>query len=180
MLNGVHFCDGFAVATDGFRMSWAECEYKGPSIIIPCDTVRQILDMTGTVRVSDRQMIIDGDGYRFTTRLIDAKYPDWRRVQPKSFSGEVRFNRADAVSAIGIAKLGSENAKVTFSGTECVIESDGATSAFNCTGDTVETAFNLVFLEDAIKKSDSEVVMSIGDSRSASQIGCNVIMPIRR
>lgn len=182
MLNGVHLTNGHAVATDGHRLAFTECQYEGPDIIIPADSVRQIGDMQGKVSVSDRQMIIESESSRFTTNLIDSKYVDWQRVVPKDFKSEVTFSSEDMMDALRTAQIGGDLVKLTIADGLIGLATDKAESACDCEcSEPVEVGFNAQYLIDAIMASGLDnATMKFSTERSQGLIdGRFVVMPVR-
>lgn len=182
MLNGIHLTEGHCVATDGHRMAWADCDYAGPDIIIPAETVRQIGDMTGKVMVSDKQLIIESESARFTTNLLSEKYPNWKGIIPREFVATATMNADDFVAAMKTAQIGGDNAKLDFSGGQCHISNKGAESACDaeCDADMVVGLF-IQYAIDAIQASGLEAV-TIGLNQSRP--GCLInerftVMPVR-
>lgn len=182
MLNGVHLTEGHAVATDGHRLAFQSCQYKGPDIIIPADSVRQMTDMGGAVKVSGRQLIIDNERSRFTTSLIESKYVDWRRVVPADFKTEVSFTASDMVDALRTAQIGGEMVKLTIADRQISMTTEKAESACDCDcGESVEVGFNAQYLIDAITASgEDRLTMKFSTERNQGLIDDRfVIMPVR-
>lgn len=183
MLNGVHLCQGHAVATDGHRMAVVDLDYSGPDIIIPAESIKSIIDLTGVVKVSSRQIIIESESSRFSTNLIESKYPEWKRVVPKEFVATATLNAGDFLAAIKTVQLGGDQAKLTFTDGQLLIKNDKAEAAIDCQIDAdAETGFNLQYLADAIQASGkAEIVMGIGSGARGSSLidGRFTVMPVR-
>ena len=183
MLNGVHLCQGYAVATDGHRMAVVDLAYTGPDIIIPSESIRSIIELDGSVKVSDRQIIIESETTRFSSNLIESKYPDWQRVVPKDFEATATLNADDFLSAIKTVQLGGDQARLTFADGQLLIKNDKAEAVVDCGDDPVaETGFNLQYLADAIQASGkSEITMQIGSGARGSSLidGRFTVMPVR-
>lgn len=180
-LQGVHLCEGHAVASDGHRMAFADLPYSGPDLILPADSVRQMMDLPGRVSVSDRQVVVQSDSCRFTTSLIEAKYPDWRRMIPADFKATASMDAEDMIAAIRTAQLGGNTMKLTF-GTESVsLSSDSAESACDCDCDAeANTGFMGQYLVDAIQASGQDrVQIQIGTKGPSLIDGRFIVMPVR-
>jgi hypothetical protein len=112
----VRATDSVAVVTDGHKLMAVSLEYIGnrcaPFVpgqyIIP----RDVLDafkpgnrapVTVTINATARTVTLYGGGATVTAPLVDAQYPDWRRVVPLTCSGEVAQFNADYVGAFGKA-----------------------------------------------------------------------------
>jgi len=183
MLNGIHLCEGFAVATDGHRMAVQEIGYSGPEIIIPAESIKSIIGTVGSVRVSDRQIVIKSECARFSSNLIEAKYPAWKSVMPKEFCATATVKSDDFISAIKTVQLGGDTAKFKFADGQVVIQNDKAEAVVDCSVDSdAETGFNLQYLIDAVNASgQSEAEIKVGSgARGASLIdGRFTVMPVR-
>jgi DNA polymerase III sliding clamp (beta) subunit (PCNA family) len=113
-LAGVHLDtdhDGWltSVATNGalLILATAKTAVKITGTTIPTSGVEiatKLIKATKAVKVSlrrsDRLLEITGEAFRFTTRLIETKYPDWRRVLPSSSENMAVIARNDLVDAL--------------------------------------------------------------------------------
>jgi DNA polymerase-3 subunit beta len=180
-LQGVHLCEGHAVASDGHRMSFADLPYTGPDLIIPADSVRQMMDLSGQVMVSDRQMVIQSETCRFTTSLVEVKYPDWRRMIPSDFKATASFDASDMIDAIRTAQLGGNTMRLTFGPESVALASDSAESACDCDCDAeAETGFMGQYLIDAIQASgDDRIQIQVGAKGASLINGRFIVMPVR-
>lgn len=181
-LNGIHLSNGVAVATDGHRMAYEEVSYSGIDIIIPADSVSRMPHLEGDVFVSDSQLIIKGDNASFTTNLIEANFPNWKRVIPKDIELTAAFDRDVMMNAISQALISDDNATLVFSSDEIVInnESSEIVCSASCSGDG-QSAFKLQYLNDALRSCDQGTVTleSGGEVRPSILNGVFVVMPVR-
>lgn len=77
-LEGVRFGDGFAAATDNYRLAWTACD--APEALIPAYAIQNV-DAVRTLRVGQKHAAaVLSDGL-WWSRLIDAKFPDWQRLK---------------------------------------------------------------------------------------------------
>lgn len=110
-LNGVkvevHRAVAYLVATDGHRLAVARVEgspadpWEPCEAIIPGDALAVVLK-SGSAAIKKLAVILtlDGDSFEFNAcgaitagKLIDGKFPDWRKVIPAKVSGErAHFN----------------------------------------------------------------------------------------
>lgn len=181
MLNGMHLTDGYAVATDGMRMAYIESKYKGASIIIPSETIRQFPEIDGDVSVSLNQMIIKSDNAIFSTGLIDAKFPDWQRIIPKEFDVEISANSDDILGAIKTVQLGGDMVRLNISKDSAKITNDGAETecAIKSTGD-IEIGFMSNFLIDAINAANSpELHIKVSPGKACVINEKFIVMPVK-
>ena len=181
MLNGIHLTEGFAVATDGHRMAFWEIDYNGPDITIPADSVRQMPDMKGIVSVSDNQMIIDGNGARFSTSLQSGKYPDWRRVVQKEFGATATVNADDLLAALKTAQIGRDIGRFEFTTDTLSVVNDNAEAACDIECDkNITTGFNYQYVIDAVMASGVPAIeIQINEMKSSLINGHFVLMPVR-
>ena len=142
-----------------------------------------MIELAGKVMASDRQIIIESEHSRFSTGLIESKYPDWQRVTPRDFTGTAAFDADDFLSAIKTVQLGGEQAKMIFSDGQVLIQNANAEAVCECQIDAeVEAAFNLQYVADAIQAAGkAEITMQIGSGARGSSLinGRFIVMPVR-
>ena len=200
-----------AVATDGHRLAVAQCDAstgvdEPKSIIVPRKGVTELARLlTGedselTVRVgSNAVQLVIGD-VRFTSKLIDGKFPDYGRVIPDPEGCDKRLSmdreslrqaliRASVLSSdkhrtvrltfdSGVLMVAATNPEQETADDELEIEYDG---------ENLEIGFNVSYLIDALAALPSETAdMFLTDSSSSCLIqphgrsGCQfVVMPMR-
>ncbi|CAO4173265.1 DNA polymerase III subunit beta [Methylorubrum extorquens] len=107
-----------AVATDGHRLVSRTTNLAGQNsdrapIIIPRDTVRLALPLVGTAEAqitaygakdAPNKLEIVANGVRIRTKLIDGKFPDWRRVVPAEGGSEIEIALPELARALQIAR----------------------------------------------------------------------------
>lgn len=105
--------DAVAVATDGHKLlavaltlaDDAPALVSGRYIIRreALESVKPVLkrSITVTIDPTARAATIDNGSAATTTPLMDATYPDWRKVVPLTVSGEVAQFNADYIGAFG-------------------------------------------------------------------------------
>ena len=118
-LNGIYFhkkddenslC---TVATDGHRLAYAHCEVEEGSaetfkpIIIPRKSIlelRKILDSSqneiAEILISPKQAVLKTTSYEFSTKLIDAEFPDYKKVVPQSNTNIISVEAKELIEAI--------------------------------------------------------------------------------
>jgi DNA polymerase III sliding clamp (beta) subunit (PCNA family) len=81
ILTGVHFGDGYAAATDSYRLAWTPIE--APEALIPAYAIRSLETEVSKLRISERHAAATiGDGL-WWSRLIDGSFVDWQRLWKK-------------------------------------------------------------------------------------------------
>jgi DNA polymerase-3 subunit beta len=206
-----------AVTTDGHRLAISEYQRDDSnesniekSIIIPRKGVLElsrILDAKSEIPLSlylsDNHIRIQKEDIRFTSKLIDGKYPDYQAAIPASSSYQVELERTlfrDTLSRVailsnekfrgirlsfdkGVMKLHSTNPEKEFANEEMDIEYNG---------EFLEIGFNVSYLLDAINhidtdsiilhlsNPDSSVLITAGGVGADNNIATKyVVMPIR-
>ena len=197
-----------AVATDGHRLALYEVEIDGAAldeqqVIVPRKGVlelQRLLDGEGTLNVElgANHVRIQLKGIRFTSKLIDGRFPEYERVIPKESSNELTADKALLRSALQrTAILSNEK----YRGIRLIIRDSGVViQAHNpeqeeaeeelevtYSGEDIEIGFNVNYLLDALDAVDGDVVtLSVLDSNSSCLIrqpgsdeGKFVVMPMR-
>ena len=197
-----------AVATDGHRLALYEAEIDGAAldeqqVIVPRKGVlelQRLLDGDGSVNVElgANHVRIQLKGIRFTSKLIDGRFPEYDRVIPKESSNELKADKVLLRSALQrTAILSNEK----YRGIRLIIRDSGVViQAHNpeqeeaeeelevaYSGEDIEIGFNVNYLLDALGAVDGdEVTLSVLDSNSSclirqpgSEEGKFVVMPMR-
>lgn len=117
VLTGVllHVIDGviYMAATDSHRLAEKNLgkTKENYSILVPAtamqDLLRIIGDADGDVSVTcdDQQVLFQAGDVELVARLIDAKYPDYRRLIPEKFAVTASIKRADLVNITKVSSL---------------------------------------------------------------------------
>jgi DNA polymerase-3 subunit beta len=197
-----------SVATDGHRLALCQAELEGAKldeqqVIVPRKGVlelQRLLTGEGNVDVvlGANHVRLQLDGIRFTSKLIDGRFPEYDRVIPRDSSNEVRSDR-------GVLRGGLQRTAILsnekYRGIRLIIRDDALVlQAHNpeqeeaeeelevsYKGDDIEIGFNVNYLLDAIGAVDGEeVALSVVDSNSSclirapGQDDCKfVVMPMR-
>jgi DNA polymerase-3 subunit beta len=197
-----------AVATDGHRLALAQAELDGASldeqqVIVPRKGVlelQRLMSGEGSVDIElgANHVRIQLDGIRFTSKLIDGRFPEYDRVIPKESSNELTADRGLLKGALQrTAILSNEK----YRGIRLIIRDSGVVlQAHNpeqeeaeeelevsYTGEDIEIGFNVNYLLDALGAVDGdEISVSVQDSNSSCLIrkpgtdDCKfVVMPMR-
>ena len=196
-----------AVATDGHRLALCQAEIDASvteqQIIVPRKGVlelQRLLSDEGDLEIElgSNHVRIQLEGIRFTSKLIDGRFPEYERVIPKESSNELTADRGAFKGALQrTAILSNEK----YRGIRLVIRDSGVVLqahnpeqeeaeeelevAYN--GEDIEIGFNVNYLLDALGAVDGdEVTLSVQDSNSSCLIrqpgkdDCTfVVMPMR-
>lgn len=196
-----------AVATDGHRLALCQAgvdqEVGSEQVIVPRKGVlelQRLLSGEGSVDIElgSNHVRIQLEGIRFTSKLIDGRFPEYERVIPKESKNELTADKEVFRSALQrTAILSNEK----YRGIRLIIRDSGVTlQAHNpeqeeaeeeveveYSGDDIEIGFNVNYLLDAVGAVDGEeVTLSVVDSNSSCLVrepGNNdarfVVMPMR-
>jgi DNA polymerase-3 subunit beta len=197
-----------AVATDGHRLSLCEAEIDGANldeqqVIVPRKGVlelQRLMDGEGelNIELGPNHVRIQLEGIRFTSKLIDGRFPEYERVIPKESSNELT---ADKTLFRGALQRTAILSNEKYRGIRLVIRDSGVViQAHNpeqeeaeeelevtYSGEDIEIGFNVNYLLDALGAVDGEeVTLSVLDSNSSCLIrqpgrddGKFVVMPMR-
>ena len=196
------------VATDGHRLALSQAELDGANleeqqVIVPRKGVlelQRLLSGEGSVDIvlGANHVRIQLEGIRFTSKLIDGRFPEYDRVIPKDSSNELSADREVLKGALQrTAILSNEK----YRGIRLIIRDNSVVlQAHNpeqeeaeeelevaYSGEDIEIGFNVNYLLDALGAVDSdEVALSVVDSNSSCLIrepgndDCKfVVMPMR-
>jgi len=197
-----------AVATDGHRLALCQVELDGADleeqqVIVPRKGVLELQRlMSGegdlNIELGSNHIRIQLEGIRFTSKLIDGKFPEYDRVIPKESVNELKANRSDFRDALQrTAILSNEK----YRGIRLVIRDSGVIlQAHNpeqeeaeeeleveYSGEDIEIGFNVNYLLDALGAVEGDIVtLSVQDSNSSCLIrqpgnedSTFVVMPMR-
>jgi DNA polymerase-3 subunit beta len=204
----IHSHEGklYLAATDSYRLAEREIgTAKGDvSLLVPAtamnDLLRNLADDVETVELThDEQLVLFRVGdVELVARLLEGKYPDYRKLIPASFTTEVTLKRADLVNVTKVSSLfaresaGSVTMKVDEEKQELSIRSiasqlgeNTATANGKVTGGG-EITLNSRYLLDALGAFGSdEVVFGFNGKldatclRDASADYTHIIMPLK-
>jgi DNA polymerase-3 subunit beta len=181
-----------AVATDGHRLALCEVPLGSGStsseqVIVPRKGVlelQRLLDGDGDVAVTigSNHVRVDLDGIRFTSKLIDGRFPEYGRVLPSHPNNVVTADRELLRHALQRAAilsnekyrgirldLGTNTVTIQANNPEQEEAEEGLEVEYG--GDEMEVGFNVNYLLDALSAVDTEQVqMGLVDSNSSCLI----------
>ena len=199
-----------AVATDGHRLAYCEapveCDPAGfqQQVIVPRKGVQELLRLLADVetpvslRLSANHIQATVDDIRFSSKLIDGKFPDYQRVIPREGERAVIADRLALRAALTRAailsseqyrgvRLSAENWLLRVQAHNPEQEEAEEDIEVNYNGEALEIGFNVTYLVDALGALPGELVkLSFTDASSSCLVqepdGGNskyVIMPMR-
>ncbi|HNP35785.1 MAG TPA: DNA polymerase III subunit beta [Woeseiaceae bacterium] len=178
-----------AVATDGHRLALCQATLAGEKlkeqqVIVPRKGVLELQRLLGGdgdvgIELGENHVRVALGGIRFTSKLIDGRFPEYERVIPQESSNELRADKELFRSALQrTAILSNEK----YRGIRLIIRDSGVVlQAHNpeqeeaeeevevqYSGDDIEIGFNVNYLLDAMGAVDGdEVTLSVVDSNSS-------------
>ena len=181
-----------SVATDGHRLALAELEMAEPAqrneqIIVPRKGVlelQRLLDGDGEVELTlgANHVRAQVDSIRFTSKLIDGKFPDYGRVVPAEPPNIVKADRNLLRHALqraailsnekyrGVRLALAEN-NVTIQANNPEQEEAEESVEVEYSGEVMEIGFNVTYLLDALSAvSEDQVEVGLGDTNSSCLI----------
>jgi DNA polymerase-3 subunit beta len=197
-----------AVATDGHRLALCQVQLESKKmpeqqVIVPRKGVlelQRLLSGDGDVdlQLGSNHVRIELEGIRFTSKLIDGRFPEYERVIPQDTSNQLIADRELLKGALQrTAILSNEK----YRGIRLIIRDNGVVlQAHNpeqeeaeeeievkYKGDDIEIGFNVNYLLDALGAIESgDVSLSVVDSNSSCLLreprndDCKyVVMPMR-
>ncbi len=198
------------VATDGHRLSMCEIEAslpagEGQQVIVPRKGVielARLLDAEAengvSVHLGSNHIQVEFDGLRFTSKLIDGRFPDYTRVVPDGGACEMRADRDTLRQALARTSILSNE---KYKGVRLALGESGLRVQTHnpdqeeaeeeveveYTGGDLEIGFNVVYLLDILGSIQGETVLArFNDANSSCLITdagseeCrHVVMPMR-
>jgi DNA polymerase-3 subunit beta len=197
-----------AVATDGHRLALSEMEVSDQpnavqQVIIPRKGILELQRLLGdgeaiNLLIGTNHIRVNIDNIRFTSKLIDGRFPDYDRVIPKPEGNTLTASREYLRSALQRAAilsnekyrgirldLGSKSLRIQANNPDHEEAQDELEVDYD--GDEMEIGFNVNYLLDALAAVDTEdVEVGFVDSNSSCVIHSPgneeskfVVMPMR-
>lgn len=175
------------VSTDSFRLAEKKVKVKDtldfPSVIIPSKNVLDIIkSLEGTtddiqVLFDKNQIAFEANDMYLMSRVVDATFPDYKQIIPKSFVTEVVVLKQDLVDSLKTSNVFSDkfnqvNIKALPSKKSFVVATKNSdvgeyTNAMDAsvTGQDVDINFNYRYIADCFQSIDADsLALSIGGS----------------
>lgn len=197
-----------AVATDGHRLSWCEVPLGGKAgelqqIILPRKGVlelQRLLDGEGDIEIAigTNHVRVQIGEVRFTSKLIDGKFPEYGRVIPSEPPRIMTAGREALRAALQrTAILSNEKyrgVRLTFAAGLLTVQAHNPEQEeaedqleVDFAGDEIEIGFNVSYLLDALAAVDTDTVeVGLTDANSSCLIRAPgnvsvkyVVMPMR-
>jgi len=201
--------DAKLVATDGRRLSFVHLSLASSSLssgeaIIPLRALQQLArilsgDKEVKIGVSERQIFFEMDHILLISQLVDAKFPDYRKVIPTEFSIAILADRDDLLRSVRrVSLLADEKSrllKFQLKENTLLISAEAAELGYAYEeidvrrerGEEIEIGFSSAYLLDILKNIEKgEVRIELTDSEGPGVIRPSenkdhicVLMPVR-
>ncbi|WP_017444097.1 DNA polymerase III subunit beta [Gayadomonas joobiniege] len=197
------------VTTDGHRLALARFKLADENldesqVIIPRKGVteisRLIEDNDDNIYISlgSNHIRVSSSSFTFTSKLVDGRFPDYRRVLPKGGDKEIIADKSVLKQAFARAailsnekfrgvRLNLSNNQLMITATNPEQELAEEMVEVNYQGEELEIGFNVAYILDVLNALESDQVkITLGDSNSSGLIEDNndesavyVVMPMR-
>jgi len=211
-LNGMLFeIDGSilrSVATDGHRMAVSQAtldaDFDTQQIIVPRKGVQELVRLLDspenpvTLQIGQSNVRAEVNNFTFTSKLVDGRFPDYRRVMPQSTNKTLEAGCEELRQAFSRAAILSNEkfrgVRVNLYGNEMRItannpEQEEAEELLDVSfqGDDLEIGFNVSYVLDVLSTLRCDKVrISMSDANASALIenaeddsAMYVVMPIR-
>ena len=199
-----------SVSTDGHRLAVSELqltddENKNLKIIVPRKGILELTRLLDSnselpivLQISDNHIRINKDNIRFTSKLIDGKYPDYQAAIPSNSVHIIELDRELFKSTLArVSILSNEKFRgirlrlvdgtMTLHSNNPENESAEEEIDINYTGDSFEIGFNVTYLLEAVNHLEGETInLELSTPDSSALLHSNddphtryVVMPIR-
>jgi len=197
------------VATDGHRLALSDADVNlqiedNVQVIIPRKAITELIRLLDNseaeinLQISNRHLRVQLPGLRFTTKLIDGRFPDYERVIPETADRRMQADRntiRQALTRTAILSnekfggvrlvLGDNTLRLQAQNVEHEEAEDEITVAYN--SEPMEIGFNVNYLLEALGAMDGdefELALSGPDSSGLLQSTSDrqtryVVMPMR-
>jgi DNA polymerase-3 subunit beta len=196
-LQGVRLEDGVAAATDSYRLAYADftSETDHPPTLIPARAINSLPDEVTALHIGDRAVRATLDDGAWWTRVIDAPFPNWRKLIEGEPTSTVKLDSealSEALRRASLVFLGNEIPvlfTVTDYGLQLTRKHNGETVfsedlVCSVEGDQeLSIAFNIPYLRSMIDPAEHLVLGFDGPQRPVAIDGDGwwnaVLMPVR-
>ncbi|HET7060346.1 MAG TPA: DNA polymerase III subunit beta [Candidatus Saccharimonadales bacterium] len=103
----------YMAATDSYRLAEKQLTNtkEEVQILVPAPAMQDLLRILGDaeekvqVTHDDQQVLFQVGDVELVTRLVDGKYPDYKKLIPEKFATEARLKRADLLNVTKVSSL---------------------------------------------------------------------------
>lgn len=168
------------VALDGFKFAMRSCEVDPASpkrrCVVPGRAMLEVMRILGDtadkvrIHLAGNCFMLQKDSTRVITRLLEGDFIRYSQIIPRESTTQVRVNVEDLRAAISRAELIAQDDRVNLvkfhiGEDEIVVTSRSEAGnvrervACECTGASLDTAFNIKYISDALRALECDEVM---------------------
>jgi len=197
------------VATDGHRLSYAQCAFEGEfgmpeRMLVPRKALAEIKKLCGNaeelveISFGESAALVTTESARFYFRMIDGEFPDYRQVVPTSYQRRA-FCHKEAVNAAlkRVAVLAQDRGRpvrfafadgaVTVTASHSDLGEAREQIPIELEGDAVDIGFNIRYFQEVLQAVEGDrVIIELGDALSPALIrqpesddSLLIVMPMR-
>lgn len=198
------------VATDSSRLSYykaalAQGASEPRSGIVPVRALQELVRILGgdndaevEFAVTPSQAEFRADGIQMISRVIEGKFPDYKRVFPAEYAAKIKVARGELLDAVErvslvarrnppVVKLSVEGGSLSLTSQEAEVGESYEELSVEHEGADMETAYQSRYLVDVLRVLDSdEVEVRLGEGLkqgSVTPVGDDdylyIVMPVR-
>jgi len=199
------------VSTDGHRLALCELNDEAitvadrASIIVPRKGALELSrlleassDVAVTVQLSNNHIRVEKDNIRFTSKLIDGKYPDYQAAVPSTTTITIQLDRLvfrDTLARVAILsnekfrgiRLRLNDGTMTLMSNNPEQESAEEEMDINYSGEVFEIGFNVSYVLEAVNHMEGEMIdFNFTSSAASALLSSNedagvryIVMPVR-
>ncbi|MGF1752323.1 DNA polymerase III subunit beta [Vibrio makurazakiensis] len=197
-----------SVATDGHRMAVSQAalgaDFAQKQIIVPRKGIQELVKLLDapeqpvTLQIGNSNVRAEVNNYVFTSKLVDGRFPDYRRVMPQNTTKTLEASCDELRSAFSRAAILSNEkfrgVRVNLADSEMRITANNPEQEeaeeildVNFDGDDLEIGFNVSYVLDVLNTLRCDQVrISMSDANASALIenaqddsAMYVVMPIR-
>lgn len=103
----------YMAATDSYRLAEKQLEVNGEAVdmLVPVSAMQDLLRLVGdfegdvSITSDEQQVLFRAGDVELVARLIEGKYPDYRKLIPASFATTATLKRADLLNVTKVSSL---------------------------------------------------------------------------
>lgn len=103
----------YMAATDSYRLAEKQLEVNGEAVemLVPVSAMQDLLRLVGdfdgdvSITSDEQQVLFQVGDVELVARLIEGKYPDYRKLIPASFATTATLKRADLLNVTKVSSL---------------------------------------------------------------------------
>lgn len=129
VLNSVMISSEALVSTDGHRLHVASGIPNLEGLLVPRAGVLNLIKLLDpevqvSLELSQNQLLLSQHSWVAALRLVEGRFPDWKRVLPTDSCVHIKVNREDFISALSLCGIVHSDIVLSVSDTIMLLESE--------------------------------------------------------